>query len=100
MAEHRLEISSIQIERMNKLMAEFFENKDDSKIHEIFSIIDINNNGTIESSELKHAMSQISGEEVTDEEILDMIKEADTNSNGVIELNEFIAIMKKHRDED
>lgn len=93
-----MEIGGEQLARLNGLMLAFYEEKDDSKLPEIFSIFDINKNGTIDATELRTVMSQVSGEKVPESEVLDMIREADTNHNGVVELNEFIEIMKKHRD--
>jgi|EP00360_Condylostoma_magnum_P000725 Ca2+-binding EF-hand superfamily protein len=43
-------------------------------------------------------MSSISGERVADSEVDEMIQEADTNNDGVIQLQEFVEVMKKHRD--
>src|SRR3569623_225413 len=97
MAGQRL-LSDDQLERVTALMSEFYEKRDDSKLHEMFSIFDLNGNGSIESAELQAVMSQIAGERISDQEIRDMIQEADANRNGVIELNEFIDVMRRHRD--
>ena len=43
-------------------------------------------------------MTQISGERVTDEEVNEMIIEADTNGDGVISMEEFVKVMKSHKD--
>lgn len=92
------ELSQEQLDRLNALMEEFYTARNDSLLSEIFSFFDRNSNGRIEASELQLVMSQVSGERVPESEVRDMINEADTNKNGVIELNEFIEIMKKHRD--
>ena len=92
------ELTEDQLTRLNELMQDFYDNKDDSKLPEIFSHFDRNGNGRIEASELKTVLSQISGEKVSENEVLEMIREADINKNGVIEVNEFIEIMKKQRD--
>ena len=92
------ELTPEQLAHLNNLMLVFYESNDDSKLPEIFALFDRNGNGRIEAAELKCVMSQVSGEKIPDSEIADMIQEADTNKNGVVELNEFIEIMKKHRD--
>ena len=94
-----MELPADQLERLNSLMEAFYSNRDDSKLTEIFSIFDRNGNGRIEAGELQTVMSQVSGETVSTAEVNDMLAEADTNKNGVIELNEFIEIMKKHRED-
>lgn len=91
-------LTAEQLARFNELMVCFYEGKDDSILPEIFALTDRNGNGRIEAAELQAVMSQVSGEKISDAEITEMISEADTNKNGVVELNEFIEIMKKHRD--
>ncbi|CAG9316384.1 unnamed protein product [Blepharisma stoltei] len=97
MARH-LQLSQEELERVTKLMSEFYDHRDDSKLHDLFRLFDLNGNGTIEATELQAVMSQVSGERIPEEEIRDMIREADANKNGVIEFNEFIEVMRRHRD--
>lgn len=92
------ELSPEQLTRLNSLMDSFYNDRNDSVLSEVFQLFDRNNNGRLEAAELQTVMSQVSGERVPESEIRDMINEADANKNGVIELNEFINIMKKHRD--
>ena len=92
------ELNSENLERLRSLMIAFYEERADENLTEIFTLFDTNKNGSIEASELKAVMSQVSGEKVPDEDISGMIEEADTNKNGIIELNEFIQIMKNYRD--
>jgi calmodulin len=92
------ELSPEQLTRLNSLMDSFYNERNDSVLSEVFQLFDRNNNGRLEAAELQTVMSQVSGERVPESEIRDMINEADANKNGVIELNEFINIMKKHRD--
>ncbi|CAG9315555.1 unnamed protein product [Blepharisma stoltei] len=96
MARH-IQLNHEELERVTKLMSEFYDNRDDTKLQDLFVLFDLNGNGSIDSSELQSVMSQISGERISDQEIRDMIREADTNHNGVIEFNEFIEVMRRHR---
>lgn len=91
-------LSQEQLERVTGLMAEFYDLRDDSKLHDLFKLFDLNGNGSIDAAELQTVMSQVSGERISDQEIRDMIQEADANRNGVIEFLEFIEVMKRHRD--
>ena len=79
-------------------MATFYDTGDESKLVELFKIFDRDGNGSIEKNELKTVMSDISGDHVSDEEVNDMLVEADSNKDGKIQLDEFIAVMKKHKD--
>lgn len=61
----------------------------EQEIREIFNVFDRDGSGTINSSELRHVMKAI-GENLTDAEIDDLIKEADVDGNGTIDC-EFIS---------
>ena len=91
------ELNATDLERLRSLI-DAFSAGDDSKVGEIFTLIDRNGNGRIEASELQTVMSQVIGERLTEADVAEMIQDADANKNGVIELNEFIEIMKKDRD--
>lgn len=56
----------------------------EQEIREIFNVFDRDGSGTINSSELRHVMKAI-GENLTDAEIDDLIKEADVDGNGTID---------------
>ncbi|KAM5350957.1 hypothetical protein ACJ41O_003680 [Fusarium nematophilum] len=57
-----------------------------------FKVFDRDGTGTISAEELRHVMNSI-GEEFTQEEIDDMMKEADQNGDGTIDYKEFKQIM-------
>lgn len=66
------------------LMARKMNNTDkDSEIREAFAVFDRDGSGKISSEELRHIMKSL-GEDLTDEEIQQMIREADTNGDGEI----------------
>ena len=56
--------------------------------------IDKDNNGYIQSSELRSAMRNL-GQNPTEQELQDMINEIDINGNGHIDFHEFVGIMKE-----
>ncbi|OJD34143.1 calmodulin [Diplodia corticola] len=66
----------------------------EQEIREIFNVFDRDGSGTINSSELRHVMKAI-GENLTDDEIDDLIREADVDGNGTIDYEEFARFFKK-----
>lgn len=56
----------------------------EQEIREIFDVFDRDGSGTINSSELRHVMKAI-GENLTDAEIDELIREADVDGNGTID---------------
>ena len=91
------ELNEENLGRLRSLI-DAFEGGDDTAAPQIFSLIDRNSNGRLETEELRTVMSQVAGEKLTESDISEMIEEADSNKNGVIELNEFIDVLKKNRD--
>ena len=59
---------------------------------EAFKVIDKDGIGALPSYEFRYLMST-SGEDISDEEIDEMIKEADQDGDGTIDYNEFIRMM-------
>ncbi|CAG9313619.1 unnamed protein product [Blepharisma stoltei] len=98
MAGIKLELSQAELNRFASLMQDFYMHSDNSKLPDLFRLFDRNHNGLIERLELETVMQQVSGDNSSTQEIREMIEEADVNHNGVIELDEFMEIMKKHRD--
>lgn len=77
------------------LMArQVFEKDTEEELRVAFKIIDSNDNGVISASELKAIMISL-GENLTDEEINDMIVEADFDRDGVINYDEFVYMIAK-----
>ncbi|KAF4306255.1 putative calmodulin protein [Botryosphaeria dothidea] len=66
----------------------------EQEIREIFDVFDRDGSGTINSSELRHVMKAI-GENLTDAEIDELIREADVDGNGTIDYEEFARFFKK-----
>ena len=70
--------------------------KQDTKedIMHVFHLFDQDGNGKITFSELRRVADEL-GEDVSDEEIRNMIAKADTNEDGAISKDEFMAIMMR-----
>lgn len=64
---------------------------------EYFSLIDVNNDGSITFGELKNFMLS-NGFDVTDGDVMLMMSEADTDHNGTIDFDEFCSICKRGED--
>merc|ERR1712157_175315 len=67
-------------------------NSQRAEIEQTFKVFDKNGDGKITFDELKEVLTQL-GEEVTDKDVMDMIKEADLNGDGAIDFEEFIIII-------
>ncbi|GME33186.1 Calmodulin [Neofusicoccum parvum] len=86
---------SIDFEEFLVMMAKKPKHVDpEQEIREIFNVFDRDGSGTINSSELRHVMKAI-GENLTDDEIDDLIREADVDGNGTIDYDEFARFFKK-----
>ncbi|ETO13499.1 hypothetical protein RFI_23867 [Reticulomyxa filosa] len=64
----------------------------EAEYFEAFKFFDKNNNGVIEFEELKDVLQSL-GEQLTDQDIWDMIHEADKNGDNVIDFEEFMQMM-------
>ncbi|KAF3940049.1 Calmodulin [Dactylella cylindrospora] len=65
----------------------------EAELRQAFQVFDKDKTGSIDASELRAVMKAI-GENLTDEEIDEMIREADKDKNGTIDFEEFKAIMR------
>jgi calmodulin len=62
------------------------------EVEEMFRIFDKDRNGFISAAELRHIMFNL-GEELTDEEVDEMIREADIDGDGQINYDEFCKVL-------
>lgn len=58
----------------------------EEELRKTFNIFDIDGNGFITQDEIKKTMAHL-GENISDAEVLDMIKAADKNGDGLIDIN-------------
>ncbi len=59
-----------------------------------FNLFDVDNSGNITLDNLRNVAEQL-GENMSDAELHEMIKEADVDGDGVVSVTEFLRIMKK-----
>jgi len=64
---------------------------EDDDVQQAFRAFDLDKDGFISPSELKTVMARL-GENLTDTEVADIIKEADKDNDGKLNLNEFLTM--------
>ncbi|KAL2612444.1 hypothetical protein R1flu_024136 [Riccia fluitans] len=64
----------------------------DEELKEAFRVLDKDRNGFISAVELGHVMTNL-GENLTDDEVYEMIRQADVDGDGQINYEEFVKIM-------
>lgn len=75
------------------LLARKMNNTDkDAEIREAFNVFDKDGSGKISGDELRSIMKSL-GEDLTDEEIQQMMREADKNGDGEIDYEEFVQLL-------
>ncbi|XP_015919519.1 uncharacterized protein [Parasteatoda tepidariorum] len=78
-----------------RLMAEKISDKDANKeIMKAFQLFDDDNTGKISFKNLKRVAMEL-GENISDEELREMLAEADRDNDGEVNQEEFLRIMKK-----
>ncbi|KAI8896318.1 Caltractin [Globomyces pollinis-pini] len=81
-------------EFLELMVAKMGEKDSKEEILKAFRLFDDDETGTITLKNLKRVAKEL-GENLTDEELQEMIDEADRNGDGVIDQEEFLRIMKK-----
>ena len=79
-----------------QIMAERIKNTrsgEDKYLKSLFLSLDRNNNGIISIHEIRYIITH-SNENITEEDIRQMMEEADTDGDGYISFDEFMSIMK------
>ncbi|CAL9145723.1 calmodulin-like protein 11 [Musa acuminata AAA Group] len=79
-------------EFLNLMARKMKETDAEEELREAFKVFDKDQNGYISASELRNVMINL-GEKITDEEVLQMIKEADTDGDGQVNFEEFSRMM-------
>ena len=74
---------------MNKRVKEYDNTEE---VLNAFKVFDKENNGLIAVTELKHIMMTL-GDQLNEEEVDDMLREADNDADGYINYEEFIRTM-------
>jgi len=68
------------------------EDEDERELKDAFRVLDKNNKGVIDVKDLKWILKSL-GDELTDDEIDDMIAETDTDGSGTVDYEEFHQLM-------
>lgn len=90
---------AIEFEEFVQLMTKNMKGNDDADaLMEAFKILDADGSGSIDHHELKEILRSFSklGEDIPDEEIDHMIREADVDGDGSISYEEFVKVMMKN----
>lgn len=80
------------------MRVEQLTNEQIAEFKEAFSLLDKDKDGAISSKELGTVMRSL-GQNPTEEELKDMIKEVDANNDGTIDFPEFLLMMAGKMDE-
>ena len=87
--------TSINYEEFCKIMSTRIREKDTrNEIQKVFEMFDVDSQKKISFKNLKRIAQEV-GEEITDQELHDMIAEADKTGDGMITMEEFYRVMKK-----
>jgi glutathione S-transferase/predicted transcriptional regulator len=65
-----------------------------SELHKLFTSLDRNNNGVLEFDEFTLAVNKLYGENLPDEAIKMLLREADTNQDNVVSYDEFMKFLQ------
>ena len=89
---------SIDFTEFVTLMAKQSQGKEsEEELLEAFKVFDKDGNGNISALELKQVMHNL-GENLSDADIEEMIREADLDGDGEINYNEFVKMMKSDKE--
>jgi len=79
---------------MDMMQSRMAERDPIEEIRKAFKLFDVDGKGSIGVKDLKRITKEL-GENMTDEELTEMIEEADRNGDGEVTEDDFIRIMKK-----
>lgn len=84
----------IEFPEFLKLMAAKLHDMDSvEELQEAFSVFDRDKTGHVTASELKHVMNSL-GENVSNQDVEDMMKEADMDGDGELSVDDFIQFVQ------
>jgi centrin-1 len=85
----------IDFNQFQELMAQkIFARKPDDEIDQAFSLFDKDADGSVYFEDLKRITEEL-GENLTEQELLDMIKEADRAKRGAITREDFVRVLRR-----
>ncbi|OCL00910.1 calmodulin [Cenococcum geophilum 1.58] len=84
---------SIDFDEFVTMMAKRVPKVDaETELRQAFKVFDRDGSGSIDTEELRHVMKSL-GENLTDEQIDEMIREADKDGDGTVDYNEFVQLL-------
>jgi|Transcript_29698 centrin-1 len=90
-----LSSATITFDEFVEMVTPRMQNRDSrEEIMKVFALFDDDNSGAISFKNLKRVATEL-GENLTDEELQEMIDEADRDGDGVINEEEFYRVMRK-----
>jgi len=85
---------TIELDEFVKMMSKKVkESENEKELREAFQVFDKDNDGYISALELSYVMTNL-GEKLTDDEVIDMIREADLDGDGKVNFTEFVYMMR------
>ncbi|CAD5210908.1 unnamed protein product [Bursaphelenchus okinawaensis] len=85
---------SIELEEFVKMMSRKVKDTETEKeLQEAFQVFDKDNDGYISAVELRFVMMNL-GEDLSEDEVCEMIREADLDGDGKVNFTEFVYMMK------
>jgi Ca2+-binding EF-hand superfamily protein len=85
----------IDFNQFQELMAQkIFARKPDDEIDQAFALFDKDEDGAVSFDDLKRITEEL-GENLTEQELLDMIKEADRAKKGAITRDDFVRVLRR-----
>jgi centrin-1 len=85
----------IDFNQFQELMAQkIFARKPDDEIDLAFTLFDKDEDNAVSFDDLKHITEEL-GENLTEQELLDMIKEADRAKKGAITKDDFVRVLRR-----
>ncbi|GLU18398.1 hypothetical protein SLE2022_347020 [Rubroshorea leprosula] len=79
-------------EFLNLMARKMKDTDSEEELKEAFKVFDKDQNGFISAAELRHVMTNLR-ENLTDEEVGEMIREADTKGDAQVNYEEFVRMM-------
>ncbi|TMS35656.1 hypothetical protein L596_003015 [Steinernema carpocapsae] len=85
---------TIELEEFVRMMSrKVLESENERELREAFQVFDKDNDGYISARELSFVMCNL-GEKLSEDEVIDMIKEADLDGDGRVNFAEFVYMMR------
>jgi hemoglobin len=82
---------------MREGLHSFIWNNDASALPALFKLFDLNGDGCLSHEELHKVLNACFSDYIPINEITAMVQEADADGNGTVEIDEFVAVMEKHK---